>query len=238
MGMKIAICDDEFHYLQEYFEKFTSIFEANEISAQIMLFNNCTELMFALEDEKKEIDIVFLDINMPCMNGMEMARWIREKQYLCEIIFLTISPNHMLSAFDVGALHYIVKGVTTPEKLADICLMAASVVDKRKSEVITASCAGETRVIPIKDIFFFEVRNYIIVVHYSGNEFEFYSTLGKIENALMGHGFLRVHRSFLVNTRHIRSIVRQELALFNGAVVPIGRKYLEDIRRVMHSRSV
>lgn len=236
--LRLAICDDEPDCLRQYRGLLERVFEDNGISVLISLFSNCKELMFAMEDDAESIDLVFLDINMPEMNGIEMARWIRDKQFHCEIVFLTVSQEHMLQAFDVGAFHYIVKDVTPKKKMEEICIKAANAVSRSKSEVITVSCAGESRVIQVQDILYFEVRNYIIIVHYSGSEsFEFYSTLGKIENNLTGRGFVRSHRSFLVNTRHIQSILRQELKLSNGATIPVGRKYSEELRRHVQQRS-
>ena len=231
--MRIAICDDERQVLTKYKEVLTAIFTKNKIVAKVDLFNSADSLMFALEDSDYPVDIVFLDINMPDTNGIDLARQIREKKIQCEIIFLTISQEHMLNAFDVGAFHYIVKDVTSSEKLEEICVQVAKKVNRDKTEVITVSCAGENRIIPIKDILYFEVRNYIIIVHYEDTLFEFYSTMGKIENSLLGHGFVRTHRSFLVNLSHIRSMMRQELELSDGSVIPIGRKYLTDLRTQM-----
>ena len=231
VSLKLAICDDEHSSLLEYRSMLELIFKKHDINVQIELFYNCKELMFAMEDEKDEIDLVFLDINMPEMNGIEMAHWIRENQFRCDIIFLTASQIHMFDAFDVGALHYIVKGITKAEKIEEICLKAADIISKRKNEFVTVTCAGESRVVSVPNILYFEVQNYIIVIHYENESFEFYSTLGKIENALAGRGFVRAHRSYLVNVGHIKSLSRQEMLLTNGESIPVGRKYVEEIRQ-------
>ena len=231
--MRIAICDDEKQALTKYREVLTNILIKHKIAAKIDLFSNADSLLFALGDSDNPIDIVFLDINMPIINGVELAHLIREKCIPCEIIFLTVSQEHMLNAFDVGAFHYIVKDITPPEKLEEICVQVAEKVSNEKQEVISVSCAGENKIILIQDILYFEVKNYIIIVHYGNTSFEFYSTMGKIENNLIRHGFARIHRSYLVNLSHVRSVVRQELELSDGTIIPIGRKYLSDLREQM-----
>ncbi len=231
--MRIAICDDEPLALAEYQRRLTAIFEEKEIAAHIMPFQRVPELLFALEDQDSEIDLLFLDINMPEKNGIQVAHWIREQNLDCEIVFLTVSREHLLQAFDVQAFHYVIKDVTPEAKLAEICVRAAQRIIERKREVITVTCAGERRVIPIRTIRYFEVQNYIIIVHYDEESFEFYSTLGKIENSLTGRGFVRTHRSYLVNLAHIHRVMRQELELSNGEKVPVGRKYLEDVRALV-----
>ena len=234
--MKVAICDDNLKCLEEYREKLTVIFEKNKIAATITPFQTCKELMFAMEGENTKVDVIFLDINMPFMDGMELAQWIRLREIGCEIIFLTVSQEHMLQAFDVAAFHYVIKDVTGMEKLDEICQRVAVKIGKQKQEFINVSCAGESRRISVRDIMYFEVQNYIIIVHYNDEKFEFYSTLGKLENTLGGYGFVRTHRSYLVNLNHVHAVMRQELELENGEKVPVGRKYTEDIRKLVQAR--
>ena len=235
--MKVAICDDNLKCLDEYRGKLTAIFEENKIAATVMSYQTCKELMFAMEGDSTKADVIFLDINMPFMNGMEVAHWLRVREISCEIVFLTVSQTHMLDAFDVSAFHYVIKDVTPPEKLEEICVRAAGKVGKQKQEFITVACAGESRRISIRDILYFEVQNYIIIVHYGDEKFEFYSTLGKLENTLGGHGFVRTHRSYLVNLDHIHALMRQELELENGSKIPVGRKYAEEIKKMLQERA-
>lgn len=231
--MRVAICDDEANILTEYQAVLAAITEKHAIPASIELFRSGKELMFALEDTDDPIDLLFLDINMPEINGVDVARWVRRQELPCEIIFLTVSSSHMLSAFDVGAFHYILKGATERDRFEEICLKAFDKVGRKKQEIITVSCAGENRRIPLRDILFFEVQNYIIIVHYADTSFEFYSTLSKIENTLLGRGFARTHRSYLINLRRVHTLMRQELELDNGARVPVGRKYAEELKKLL-----
>ena len=228
--MRIAICDDEIEALAKYKKILSEILTKHSVPAKIDVFQTADALMFDMDDSGNPIDILFLDIRMPKVDGIEMAKWIREKKLPCEIIFLTVSREHMLQAFDLGAFHYIVKDYTPQEKIEEICLRVSEKVESEKREVITVSCAGDSRIIPIRDILYFEVKNYIIIVHYDDESFEFYSTMGKIENNLLRHGFVRVHRSFLVNLSHIRSMIRQEIELSDGTEIPVGRKYMQDLR--------
>ena len=234
--MRLAICDDEPRVLADYQGILATISEKLGVSATIDVFHSGKELMFALEGTGDPIDILFLDVNMPELTGVELARWMRERDVPCEIIFLTVSQVHMLHAFDVGAFHYVVKEKTPANKFEDIVARAFEKVGQKKQEVITVSCAGESRRIPLADITYFEVQNYIIIVHYADTSFEFYSTLSKIENTLLGRGFARTHRSYLVNLAHMRTLMRQELVLDNGTHIPVGRKYTEELRHLIHDR--
>lgn len=233
--MRFAICDDDRSCLMEYGGLLQSILNKHNLAVSIECYDNYKALMFELEGEEG-IDVLFLDINMPDVNGIEVASQIRQRQLDCEIIFLTVSRSHMLSAFDYGAFHYIIKGDTSKDKLEEICLKVAERVTRRKQESITVSCAGETHVIPLEEIKYFEVCNSVIIVHYNDTYFEFYSTMGKIENNLLGRGFVRSHRSYLVNLSHVRTMIRQTLELSGGIEIPVGRKYADDVRALVQKQ--
>ena len=94
-----------------------------------------------------------------------------------------------------------------------------------KRERLTLACAGDVRNIPIDEIVYFEVSDRIVEVHYSGEVFEFYSTLDKIENQLYGRNFIRSHKSFLVNAEHIDIVRGNEIVMDSGDIIPIGSKY-------------
>ena len=231
--MRIAICDDEQDQLDCYAKKIRLLADKNNINVEIVCYSSGRQLLFHAEDEAQRPDLVFLDVNMPEQKGTLVAKALRDQKIDCELIFLTVSKGHMLDAFDVDALHYIVKQEITDEKFEQVFLKACRRAMKKRQESITISCAGESRVIPLEDIRFFEVRNYIITVHYRDEQFEFYSTLGKVENTLTGRDFLRVHRSFLIAIKEINKITRQEVVLLGGRKIPIGRSYVKSIRQTL-----
>ena len=161
---------------------------------------------------------------MPDLGGFEVARAIRKAGYRTEIIFSTIAKERAIEAFDVEALHYIVKDETPEEKFRKILHKALQRVERRNIESISLTCAGEICNIPIKEIRYFEVLNKIITVYYQKDKkFEFYSTLGKIENLLCKKGFVRIQRSYLVNIRNIASLTYNYVTLKDGTTLSMGR---------------
>ncbi len=231
--MRVVICDDEREQLVKYKNLLQSIAANHDIPVSIVTYSSGDELLFKLEDPGSEPDLIFMDIMMPGTNGVDTATKIRQRGLLSEIIFLTVRKEFALDAFDVDAMHYIVKEETSTEKFERIFLKAYGKIRDKNSEMMSFTCAGENRVIPVSDILYFEVKNYVITVHYVKGEFEFYSTLGKIENTLLGHGFRRVHRSFLVNEKAIRAITRNEITMSDGETMPVGRSYWKDLQKLM-----
>ncbi len=231
--MRIAICDDERSDLEGFAERIGMLTRKYNIAADLEYFDNGKQLLFHLDDNINPPNIIYLDIFLPGISGIQTAKELRKRNYLGEIIFISNSDRYAFEAFDVDALNYIVKPTMQEDKFEEVFLKATQRAAKKVREVITVSCAGENKVIPIADILYFEVSKYVVTVYFGEESFEFYSTLGKIENGMIGKGFVRVHRSFLVSQKHIREMNRQEIVLSNGAIVPVGRSYWQDLKTEM-----
>lgn len=229
--LKVAICDDDLSSLQRYSERLESI--ANEIGVAINIskYANGKELLFDWEDEERRAEVLYLDVRMKGIDGIETAKQLRRMGCMCEIVFLTNSTEHMLDAFDVEAFHYIVKKQTDDSKFDEIFKRLCEKLEHRKKEYITFSCAGENRNILIDSIRYFQVEVRVITVYYGNNEFfEFYSTIGKVENALCAKGFIRIYRSVLINTAYVKSATPTEVIMLDGTVLPVGRSYWRDLK--------
>jgi DNA-binding LytR/AlgR family response regulator len=140
-----------------------------------------------------------------------------------------MDDSHMLDGYDVEAMYYIVKGQTDEEKLEEIFEKAVRHGKDRDVELLSLSCAGDHRNVPVRDILYFEVKQRIVTVHYFKDQqeaqFEFYSTLSKLDELLYGKGFLRIHASYLVATKFIYKRTQREIELVNGDRLPVGRSY-------------
>jgi len=175
-----------------------------------------------------DMDIIYLGINKE-FNGIRIAQSIRRAGINAEIVFYTRFADAVFSAFDVEALHYLVSGKISSSKFDEVFRKAVSRAESRTQASIVLSCAGEQRRIIISQIYYFEVINRIVTVHYQGGSFEFYSTLRKLEDSLVKRGFVRVHRAFLVAERFITAFNREEITLNNGVKIPVGGKYINNI---------
>lgn len=229
--LKIAICDDNPISLAQYTEQLEKIAEENAIEVNISRYASGKELLFEWEDEERQSDALYLDIHMSVLDGVSMAEQLRQRGCNSEIIFLTKDKEKMLDAFDVEAFHYIVKNQTTDEKFNQIFRRLSDKIHRKKGEYITFSCAGENRNILIDSILYFRVDIRVITVYYGrGESFEFYSTIGKVENSLCGKGFFRIYRSILVNSAYIRSATTTEVLMVDGTKMPVGRSYWKELK--------
>ena len=176
-----------------------------------------------------DMDIIYIGANRD-FDGIGIAKSIRKAGINAVIVFFTRFTDAVFEAFDVEALHYLVNGKISVAKFDEVFLKAVSKAESRTQESIVLSCAGEQRRIVISQIYYFEVFNRIVTVHYRDGSFEFYSTLSKLEDSLTRRGFIRVHRAYLVSKKHIATFKRNEITLTNGTVIPVGGKYINNIK--------
>jgi two-component system response regulator LytT len=200
------------------------------ISMDVKEYVDADVLLFHLEDADNDPDLVLLDVQLPGMNGIEAAEKIREMQMKTEVIFLTKDPNHWPEAFDVDALHYLIKGQATDEMIDRVLLKAFRRIEKKSEQYMLFKCAGKTCVVPIDSIHYFSQNNRIITVHYGDKQsFEFYTSMGKLENEIFNKGFVRVHQSYIAALAEIKLLQLHGGAIMEcGAQLPVGRTYYSE----------
>ena len=229
--MRIVLCDDDSKICEQYQSNLQKIMTDNGLVPAIFeVYNSGVEL---LENwQWNNSDILLLDIRMPDKDGMEVAHELRERGYSGEIIFLTVSKEYAIKAFNVDAYHYLVKGEVNQDKVASVFLEAYEDVTERERRYITLSRGGDLRNIAVDSIYYFVMKNRIITVHYADETFAFYSTLDRLAELLEGQGFIRVHRAYLVAAaKSCKSDNDREVHMSNGDIIPLGTKYASEYEK-------
>jgi DNA-binding LytR/AlgR family response regulator len=227
--MNIVICDDDTAYALGCKAELYEIAKKYGISVDVETVESGNKLVFYMDTKYSKVDLVYMDYNMPGMNGAQTARMLRENGFVADIVFNTKDESHALDGYDVGALDYLLKDKSDRAKFERVFLRAARHVRKKGTEFVTFSCCGEQRNIDIDDILYFEVQQQKVIVHYfkddTTEKFEFYSTLTQISNQLSANGFYRCHRSYLVALKYVYKKTSREIEMVNGDIIPIGREY-------------
>ena len=223
--MNIFICDESAEQLSLCKKTLAQLSDKHCVHASFQTFPSGEALLFEAEDSYATLDLVYLDIRMQGINGLETAKRLRSIGYLGDIVFYTYNPDYAIDGYDVSALHYVLKDQTSCEKFEEIFLRACERKQRRESEVLVLTCAGESRCIPVEAIRYFEIQQRIVTVFYANERFEFYSTMMRLEEQLFNKGFIRTHKSFLVGKRFIRSIDSTRVLLDTGEELPVGKRY-------------
>lgn len=198
--MKIAICDDEKKIRQVLKERIQRIYPEAELQ-----FCTTGEELLALEEQP---DILFLDIQMPGKDGMEIARELREEGHDIIIIFVTAIEEYVYQAFDVGAFHFLVKPFDY-EKLQEVLVNAVEQLNERdylseevqEDYIMVKSDGGHVKVV-LNDIIYAEVFNRKVIIHTRRGTIAFYGRMAEFEKSL-GEDFFRSHRSYLIHFKYV-----------------------------------
>lgn len=231
--LRVALCDDNNNAIESYARLIFQIAEKNQIEIELSSFCSGEELLFQYADIPQQLDIIYLDILMDKTNGMETAQKLRDSKCKAQIIFLTSCDEYVYEAFDVNAIHYLLKEETTIDKFEEVFLTAADLALKKEAERFTYEFDGETGVIPIEQISYFEISQRLVTVHYGTGEIaKFYTSMEQLEDRLSGKDFVRTHRSFLVHLSYIAKFQHRSLWLRGGEEIPIGITYMQSLKSI------
>lgn len=234
--MKVAVCDDE-KSIRDYIEKCV---RAVNPEATVEQYPDASSMVSASFDA----DILFLDIQMPGMDGMKAARVLRTMGNKTIIVFVTAVEEYVFEAFDVGAVQYIVKPfdrnklVETIKKSIDLAkeknsidaaLLQISGSEEVKRSITIKSCGANRRVV-LSEIVYAEVLEHRIILHMKDKErIEYYGKMSDLEK-VAGDDFLRVHRAYLVNLAEVKSYDAKNI-IVSGESIPVARgKYQELVK--------
>ena len=218
--LSIAVCDDmpiECAELAGHIENTLKQF-GTEFS--LKRFFNGQELLKAAES----FDIVFLDIKMPEISGMELAVQMRENGRESIIVFVTSAKEYVYEAYDVEAFHFLLKPVNE-DKLKNVLKKAVvKVTDRNNGDIIIISSGHQIKKILLKDILYIESVGRTVKIHCTGGVLETYKQIGDLEQTLCDKHFFRCHRSFLLNLEYVSGFDRSEIVMENGDTVFLARK--------------
>ena len=232
MKIRVAVCDDERSQTEYLTAKLSEWAARNDHTCDVLAFPSAEAFLFAY-GENKSFDVLLLDIEMKEMNGVELARRIREENETVQIIFITGYSDYMSQGYDVGALHYILKPISK-EKLFQVLDRAAANLRKAEKR-LTVSVNRQTEYIPLSKIVYLEAQMNYTVVYTKTAEYRVKTPLSDLEKKL-DDGFFRCQRSFIVNLAEIHTVKRDSVILKNGRSVPISRGMREQIGRAIIER--
>ena len=229
--MKIAVCDDEEKIRNIIMPELKSSFPDDEIIS----FGIGEDVLRSVEQDGYMPNIILLDIMMPGVSGMDVARKLRDISDDVVIIFITGEKQYVFDAFDVRAFHFLVKPFSN-EKLVSVIKDAKEEIAKatlkpQKKYVMLNSRGSHIRLC-VSDIIFAEVYGARIIVHTRTDEIEYYGHLSELEK-LVGDGFFRTHRGYLVNLRFVKKYDAGKCYMANGEALISKQNYKVFVKALM-----
>ncbi|MCT4699503.1 MULTISPECIES: LytR/AlgR family response regulator transcription factor [Tenacibaculum] len=229
MNINCVIIDDEplaINVLKNHLQDFKNI-------VIIDTFNNPIEAMHTIESNK--IDVLFLDINMPKMNGLDFLRNTKIKPY---IIITTAYREFAIEGYDLDVLDYLVKPIPFPRFLKTINKLTQRIQSNNTDLEIVKDAhiflKVDKKLVKIKhnDILYIEsLKDYIKVTTTEGN-YVVHKSLTSITEELPSEHFLRIHRSYTIASDKVNYMEGNSLNISNKRI-PIGRKYLNTTKQII-----
>lgn len=227
--INIYLCDDSELLRQRYKNQITRIADDNSIEHTIFTFSSGEQL---LSQKPNVADIIYLDVVMDGINGIETAKQLRAQDCQAEIIFLTSSEEYIFESFDVNPLYYMIKGSANEQKnFEKIFLQAAEFSVAKRNNVFTCENQTSKKQIPLHQISHFQLNGKTITVHFStDNSFEFYDSMESLQEQLCEENFVLCHRLYMVNVKFIDEVGSRDVLLTTGERIPVGSAYAKELK--------
>jgi DNA-binding LytR/AlgR family response regulator len=239
-GFAVLAVDDEAPALDEL----TFLLESSALVSSVRSARSAPEALQYMNGE--HYDVVLLDIAMPGIDGLEMARILGQFSHPPAVIFVTAHEEHALAAFDVGGIGYLLKPVTHERLLNALDRVAAasppSEADADPLETIPVEIGTLTRIVARDDVSWVESAGDYVRLHVrSGDHYLVRLPISLLEAQWSTHGFARIHRSYLVSLRDIHELRTSEghTVVGVGAFdLPVSRRHSKELRDrlVRHAR--
>lgn len=224
--MKIAVCDDELIQLQATKAQLEEAYKSLDL--RIDVFQDGRQLIASTE--KICYDLIILDIEMPGIDGLSVARKLRELKQETALVFLTSHLEYALKGYEVNALRYLTK----PVKKEQLTEIINHLIEKNsEARRILLKAEDEMVMVSVRDILYMEACNQDIRIVTGDREYLRRYNIRDYEEQLNPYFFVRCHRSYLVNLSHIARIAGRDIVVDNQDIIPLSRTREKSVKEAL-----
>ena len=227
MAYRVAIVDDsniDAEYVQSILEAWA---QDRRAGVQAQRFLSAESFLFHYAEDK-DWDILLLDIEMGAMDGVSLAKKIRQENETVQIVFVTGFEDYISEGYEVSALHYLMKPVRQ-DKLFAVLDRAIAAMQKTE-RVILLPVGGEILRLPVGQVQYVEAFSHTVAIVTDADMIHVKMSITEIEK-MLGDGFVRCHRSYLVGLKHIARLSRTEVILDSGKILPLSRSAAASVHK-------
>ncbi|MBO4389641.1 MAG: response regulator transcription factor [Lachnospiraceae bacterium] len=225
--MRIAVCDDEQRFRDDIRNHISALYKSLDVIVDS--FSDGRELLTRFQTYPYQL--VFLDIEMPAMDGITVAKKLREMDPNVYIVFLTGHVEYALEGYEVNALRYLTKPVQE-EKLLEVLRYVDKSFESKKQ--IRFRTDREEYLVSLDELQYIEAQNQYILIHTTNGDYLVRSSMGEYEEVLKGYGFFRVHRGYLVSLGQIKKVGKAECVLNGGITIPVSRSSVKPLKEALY----
>ncbi len=235
--IRAAMVDDDAVFLHMFRKKVETLFAMMELKAEIIAFTSAGSFLEA--NEKEHFDVVFLDIDMPEMNGIALASELRGQEADAALIFVSAHENFVFESIRYTPFRFIRKHVLEEDVREAVRALSKMMENRRRFVTLELHAGGQQRINLSKVIYFYTIRHALFFYDSDGKSVELASrcyNMGMLEKMLGEHGYIRTHRSYLLNFRYIyliqsdRILLTEETSAKGHTCIPLSRRRTQEVK--------
>ncbi len=233
--IKTAIVEDEdeaFETLKGFLLKFG---EDNNFLFSITHYKEGLSFL----DESKNFDLIFMDIEMPHMNGMEVAKKLREKDRNVPLIFITNLVQYAIQGYQVDAIDYVLKPIQYA-RFESLMIKTMKIVGSNKDQEIILKTTGGAKKVSLSSILYVEIKDHLLIYYLDNEEeVEVWGTLANAKASLPDDMFSRCSNSVIINIQKVTSIDKDKAYLTNRKIpISFSRNKKKDVLNKLNEKKV
>lgn len=234
--LNVVVVDDELPAVKEL----AYLLEADERIGTVHQATSGAAALRALQDH--EVDALFLDIHMPALSGLDIARVISRFTKPPAVVFVTADDDLALEAFDLAAIDYLLKPVRL-ERLTETVRRIREVADDDdgKPDVITVDQGGITRMIRLDEVRYVQAQGDYARLHTADSSYLVRIPLSDLQRRWAGADFVRIHRSYLVAMSYVTSVklsAGRASVTLKDVPLPVSRRHLPELRGTLENTRI
>ena len=229
--MRIAVCDDEEKFRTQAKNLIDKL--AGSLDVIVDAYEDGNKLLTAFD--KNPYDVLFLDIEMPIMDGITLAKKLRERSDSIYIVFLTGHVEYALEGYEVNALRYLTKPVQE-DKLREVLRFVMDKSTSKRQLMIKED--GDEILLNVSDIVYLEAQNQYVMIYTTDGEHLIRYNIGDLEEQLKNDGFFRIHRGYLVSLAKVKKLVKNEVIMElpdEELSLPVSRSNVKPLKEALYA---
>lgn len=225
-----AMCDDELPFAEQLRSFVMAYAKKRRVELQAETFASAEELLEEIENGAG-FEILFLDIEMRKMDGIELGKKLRERSYQTLIIYVSGYDQYMRQLFEAEPFRFLSKPLKQ-EELENVLDKAFERISRFHRELFTIRFGKNVVNLLCRDIVYLESNKRKAIVHTVRGEYEYYHKLDEAEEELLAISadFVRIHKAYLVNMEHVEAFQYEKLALRDGTILSISEAHRANVR--------
>jgi DNA-binding LytR/AlgR family response regulator len=229
-ALRVLVVDDE----QPALDELAFLLDRDHRIHDVRTCRSATEALRVLDDET--VDVVFIDIHMPGLSGLELASVLSRFKVAPQVVFVTAHDEHAVDAFDLHAVDYVLKPVREERLREAVRRVCGAVPVHDPEESIPVELGGVTRFVARSEITHVTAQGDYVRLHTAAGSHLLRSPLGTMEARWQDAGFLRIHRSLLVALAHVEEIRTEGgrcSVLVGGEELLVSRRHTPALREML-----